>query len=96
VVNVFLVLVVSLILKLEKVSLVSIILTLAVARYLYKLRPGVELIALGLAGLAAVAAPVLYFRSLPPSVALFETAAVWGVAARAPVLVANRQCGPGT
>jgi hypothetical protein len=79
VVNVFLVLLLALVFHLERIPLLSIIVALALARHLYKLRPGTETITLGLAALATVVAPLMSFWRLPMGEAFFESVAVWGM-----------------
>lgn len=81
VVNVLVTLLVCLLLRSTKVPLIQIVVALGLARYLYRLLPGAEAWALGLAAIAGVISPLILFWQYPFLTALGQSLPVWGLSA---------------
>ena len=60
--------------------LVPLAIGLALAWYLYRLRPRAESLAIGLAILWATLLPLLYFLTVPLAYALVQSLVIWGLA----------------
>lgn len=72
------------------VPLVPLAVGLALAWYLYKLRPRAENLAIGLAILWSTLLPLLYFLRLPWLYALVQSVVIWGLAGALLLLLVGR------
>jgi hypothetical protein len=77
--NVLVTLLVCLVLSSPRVPLIQCMVALGLAGYLYKLLPNAEAWTLGLAGIAGVISPLLFFRQMPFLAAVLESLPVWGL-----------------
>jgi hypothetical protein len=64
--NVLLTIVLAIVLRVTNIPIISMVISLGLAYYLFKLRPRAEALALGLTILGAITQPLLLFMKLPP------------------------------
>jgi hypothetical protein len=78
-VNVGATVVIALVLHITNIPIVSMVISLGLAFYLYKLRPRAEALALGLTILGAITQPLVLFSKFPPATAAIESIPVFGM-----------------